>query len=169
MTTTKIDPSDEFVYHVHQFVIRAALDLLPAKMSSPQARAMLLAIGLQESRFKHRQQIKGPAHGFWQFEKGGAVKGVLTHASTRPLLLPILELLRYKSDAQTCYDAIVDNDTLACIFARLLLWTVPGKLPVHTQEASAWSYYIEGWRPGKPHQQRWHDCFQHAWKIVATE
>ena len=28
---------------------------------------MLLAIGLQESRFVHRRQIGGPACGFWQF------------------------------------------------------------------------------------------------------
>ena len=40
--------------------VRPALALLPAAMNTPQARCMLLAIGLQESRFVHRRQIGGP-------------------------------------------------------------------------------------------------------------
>ena len=44
--------------------VRPALALLPAAMNTPQARCMLLAIGLQESRFVHRRQIGGPARGF---------------------------------------------------------------------------------------------------------
>ena len=44
-----------------------ALALLPSAMDTPQAHCMLLAIGLQESRFVHRRQIGGPACGFWQF------------------------------------------------------------------------------------------------------
>ena len=39
--------------------VRPALALLPAAMNTPQARCMLLAIGLQESRFVHRRQIGG--------------------------------------------------------------------------------------------------------------
>jgi hypothetical protein len=35
-------------------------DVLPGKFASPAATGMLLAIGQQESRFKHRQQIGGP-------------------------------------------------------------------------------------------------------------
>ncbi|MCV6902125.1 MAG: hypothetical protein NTT76_05400, partial [Achromobacter xylosoxidans] len=50
--------------------ISPALALLPAGMDTQAAHVMLLAIGLQESRFTHRQQIGGPARGFWQFEKG---------------------------------------------------------------------------------------------------
>lgn len=41
--------------------IAPALALLPARMSSPQAEAMLLAIGLQESCLVHRRQHNGPA------------------------------------------------------------------------------------------------------------
>lgn len=45
--------------------IEPALSLLPARMDSSRARAMLLAIGLQESRFEYRRQMNnGPARGF---------------------------------------------------------------------------------------------------------
>lgn len=36
----------------------SSLSLLPAPMDSPRARVMLLAIGLQESRFKRRGEVK---------------------------------------------------------------------------------------------------------------
>ena len=69
--------------------VRPALALLPAAMNTPQARCMLLAIGLQESRFVHRRQIGGPARGFWQFERGtrtsrGGVWGVPAPRDKRP-------------------------------------------------------------------------------------
>ncbi|OMG90710.1 hypothetical protein [Achromobacter xylosoxidans] len=41
--------------------INPTLALLPAAMDTPAARVMLLAIGLQESRFVRRRQIGGPA------------------------------------------------------------------------------------------------------------
>ncbi len=68
--------------------LRPAMALLPARMNTPAADCMLLAIGLQESRFVHRRQIGGPARGFWQFEKGtrasrGGVWGVFLHAASR--------------------------------------------------------------------------------------
>ena len=58
-----------------------ALLLLPAKMTSPQAEVMLLAIGLQESQFEHRCQLgNGPAKSFWQGEQGGGmVAGLLSY------------------------------------------------------------------------------------------
>jgi hypothetical protein len=55
-------------------------NLLPCRFASNEAIVMLLAIGLQESRFQHREQIGGPAVSFWQAEKsGGMVRGVLNH------------------------------------------------------------------------------------------
>ena len=44
--------------------IASGLALLPAKMSGSKAKIMLLAIGLQESRFEHRRQMGGPARRF---------------------------------------------------------------------------------------------------------
>lgn len=61
--------------------ITPALELLPPKMTSPEALIMLLTIGLQESGLQHRRQLvgssprpTGPATGLWQFEQGGGVR-----------------------------------------------------------------------------------------------
>src|SRR5690606_35371438 len=78
----------------HDFVgqiMDPALDLLPARMGSIEARVMLLSIALQESGLAHRWQVvdlarpqaKGPARGLLQFERGGGVRGVLTHPASR--------------------------------------------------------------------------------------
>lgn len=145
---------------VSAHVIPTAMALLPARLDAPEARALLVAIGLQESRFEHRRQVRGPAHGFWQFESGGGVHGVLTHRSSKPLIVPVLELLRYAPG--DCYDAITHNDVLACVFARLLLWTHPRPLP--SSAAAAWLYYLECWRPGKPHRETWDRFYEQAWE-----
>jgi hypothetical protein len=158
---------------IARHVIPAAMSVLPAGMDTPRARAMLLAIGLQESRFLHRRQVNyGPARGFWQFEKGG-VRGVVKHERSRGPLLEALRLLRYEhlinpptSQIVSIHEAIEDNDVLACVLARLLLWTLPGALPSRYQPASAWDQYIDGWRPGKPHRSTWEVLFQEAWARV---
>ena len=146
-------------------VIPQALALLPPTMDSPEARAMLIAIALQESRMKHRAQIAGPARGFWQFEAGGGVRGVLMHQQTRPHVLKVLEALSYDDSVSvsTSYIAIEHNDVLACVFARLLLWTLPGPLPKQGDPNEGWRQYIEAWRPGKPHRGTWDGFFLDAW------
>jgi hypothetical protein len=112
----------------------------------------------------------GPAHGFWQFEKHGGVKGVLEHRTTAPIVLPICTQLCYRDLAviTTCYEAIVHNDVLACVFARLLLWTLPDMLPNEDEASEAWSQYLKAWRPGKPHRKTWNDCYATAWRIVTA-
>lgn len=160
----------ETVYYIHRRIIPAALDLLPGQMTSTPAKAMMLAIGLQESKFSARvQHGGGPAHGFWQFERGGGVHGVLTHPVTLPLILPVLRVLNYNANEVECYKAIVHNDVLAAVFTRLLLWTVPGSLPQQNQPQRGWQQYIDGWRPGKPHPATWPACFDEAWRTVTQE
>lgn len=156
------------IEYVQATVIPSAAALLPAKMDSAPARAMLLAIGLQESRFLHRRQIGGPARGFWQFERGGGVSGVLRHPASRPLLGLALPELFYES-AETGYlhEAIAHHDVLACVFARLLLWTLPGKLPERGEHDGSWEQYLDAWRPGKPHPSSWQDFYDQAWGLVA--
>lgn len=152
---------------IHDQIFPAAFTLLPTEMNTPKARALMLAIGLQESRFKHRRQLgPGPARGWWQFERGGGVKGVLTHAVTAPIITPIVKTFCYEPTPAVCHLAIEHNDVLACIFARLLLWTVPLPLPEPDEDAHAWAVYIEGWRPGKPHRPTWRRFFEQAWQIV---
>jgi len=161
---------DDLIWHVAERTIPAALDLLPGKMASAPARAMLLAIGLQESGFKARIQMpRGPAHGWWQFEKNGGVAGVLEHPLTAPIITPICDLLVYPATTIACYAAIVDNDVLAACFARLLLWTDPRALPKANESAKGWSIYLAQWRPGKPHRETWALHFAEAWRIVNGE
>ncbi len=150
--------------HINDYVFPAAFSLLPEKMDTPEARVMLLAIGLQESRFNHRAQLGGPARGFFQFEWGGGVRGVLRHPSTEAHALRVCEALRYSADTDTVYRAIEHNDTLACVFARLLLWTLPSPLPTTSEEG--WAQYIDAWRPGKPKAETWAGFYEHAGHLV---
>lgn len=139
--------------------IEPAYLLLPDRMRSKEATAMLLAIGLQESRFEHRRQIRGPARGFWQFEQGGGVAGVLSHPASRVHASNALAALHYPADPDVIHEALADNDVLAAVFARLLLFTDARPLPALTALSDeSWDYYIRNWRPGKPHQQTW-DAF----------
>ncbi len=151
--------------HVLRYTIPAALALLPARMDTPEARAMLLAIGLQESRFQHRRQVGGPARGFWQFEAIG-VGGVLDHEASRDGARSVSRALDYSPTSMAVYPALADNDILACAFARLLLWTLPGSLAVRTAPELGWSDYLNAWRPGKPHRETWAGHWSTAWDLV---
>ncbi|MFY2611199.1 hypothetical protein, partial [Achromobacter ruhlandii] len=124
--------------------ITPALALLPAGMDTPGARVMLLAIGLQESRFVHRRQIGGPARGFWQFEKGsrasrGGVWGVFLHAASKGHLAALCEARSVACDPDAIYAALEYDDVLAAGVARLLLWTDPKALPAVGDADAAWA------------------------------
>lgn len=143
-------------------MIDPALAWLPAHMNSPQARVMLLAIGLQESRFEYRRQLgNGPARSFWQFERGtaasrGGVWGIFLHAQSRDLLRDACAAHSVAFEPRAIWTAIEHNDVLACICARLLLWTDAQRLPALGDEAGAWELYAERtWRPGRPHHETW--------------
>jgi hypothetical protein len=135
--------------------IDPALARLPARMDTPEARVMLLAIGLQESRFLHRRQIGGPARGFWQFEQGGGVRGVLAHPASRDAARLVCAARGVAPAAEAVHPVLETDDVLACAFARLLLWTDAKPLPSAGDSSGAWSLYLRTWRPGKPHPQTW--------------
>lgn len=136
-------------------LIGLAPDKVKTRVDTPEARVMLLAIGLQESRFIHRRQIGGPARGFWQFEQGGGVRGVLRHPTSRELADKICYVRSVPPTEGAVYEALDDDDVLACCFARLLLWTDPARLPPVGEAQDAWDLYIRTWRPGKPHRHTW--------------
>lgn len=155
------------IAYQHAFILPAAFALLPPKMDSAPARAMLIAIGLQESRFAHRRQLTGgPARGFYQFELAGGVAGVLTHPRTKPLIKHVCGTLGYPAAATACYDALEHNDVLAACFARLLLYTLPDALPTALEPDLGWQQYLRAWRPGTPHHETWDDHFARAWDTV---
>lgn len=125
-------------------------------MDSVQARVILHAIGLQESKLEFRRQHgNGPALGLWQFERGGGVRGVLEHQASRFWAHGLCEDRGVKPQAMAVWRALEHDDVLAAGFARLLLFTDPRPLPAITEAQAGWIYYLRNWRPGKPHPRAW--------------
>ncbi|MFY3980238.1 hypothetical protein ACOTHX_28885 [Achromobacter xylosoxidans] len=152
--------------------VAPGLALLPERMDTPEARVMLLAIGLQESRFVHRRQIGGPARGFWQFEKGtrasrGGVWGVYLHPASKGCLAALCRARSVACDPDAIYAALEYDDVLAAGLARLLLWTDPKALPPVGDADAGWALYLRTWRPGKPKPDSWPDLYRQAAAEVA--
>lgn len=150
--------------------IDEAMSLLPEKMDSKEVRVMLVAIGLQESRFQHRRQLVGnpprpvgPAKSYWQAERGGGmVHGVRTHPATEAIAASLYKARGVAPTNQAIWDAIENDDVLAAALARLLLWTDPYKLPAIGDVDAAWDLYTRTWRPGKPHRHTWNEMYTKA-------
>ena len=154
-----------------------ALGMLDSTLDTPAARALLIAIALQESGLKARRQIleagkpwweskPGAANSFWQFERDGGVRGVLRHPGASAIVLPVLADLLYPPDPYAVHEAIIHNDVLACVLARALLYSVPDALPGLHETAKSWDYYVGAWRPGKPHPEVWPENYRIAWEAV---
>ena len=141
-------------------VLDPGLSLLPQTMDTYHGRVMLRAIALQESRMKYRRQIRGPARGWFQFESGGGVRGVLNHGSSKKHAQFVCERLEYPATQPAVYNALADCDALACAFARLLLWTLPHRLPTNAEDG--WRQYLAAWRPGRPHESTWQKFWEQA-------
>lgn len=157
-------------------VIRPALHTLPPNMRGRRAECLLLAIALQESGLRHREQIGGPAKGIWQFENVG-IRGVLDHPSTFDHAHDACEAWLYPVERREngtatlesvdrAHAAVRDNDLLATIFARLALWRLPDALPEPDEGLIGWDQYLRAWRPGKPHPERWADHWATALQAV---
>jgi hypothetical protein len=56
---------------------------------------------------------------------------------------------------------------LAAGVARLLLYTNPAPLPPVGNAEAAWLYYVNTWRPGKPHRKTWDELYALAMEIAA--
>lgn len=150
-----------------QRVISAGLAFLPERFNSPEARAMLLAIGLQESGFRFRRQMgDGPARGYWQFEQSGGVAGVMRHPQTSGYALDVARRLDYPFVANVLWAGLEHNDVLAVVFARLNLFWLPSALPGRDECERAWRQYLSAWRPGQPHAETWASYFSRAWDCV---
>lgn len=148
-------------------VLNPGLAYLPLAMDTKKAELMLLAIGLQESKFEHRYQVlngggKGPARGFWQFERGGGVKGVMNHHATTGHAHRLCAERNVDWDVSTIWAKLEFDDLLACGFARLLLYSDPKPLPEIEDAKGAWNLYARVWRPGKPHPETWAEHHKNA-------
>lgn len=152
---------------IRERAITPALALLPAIMTSPAAEVLLLAIGLQESRLTHRRQIRGPARGLWQFERGGGVTGVLRHPASRDHAGRVCDARGVAPTPDVVYQRLEHDDVLAAAFARLLLYTDPARLPAVGEVGASWDLYLRTWRPGKPHRHTWDVLYAQAMEAVA--
>ncbi|WP_175796323.1 hypothetical protein [Burkholderia anthina] len=153
--------------------VAPALKILPAAMDTPQARVMLLSIGLQESRFTYRQQLGGPARGFWQFEQGtaqsrGGVWGVYLHEASRYWLSMLCGVRGVAFSPASIYSALATDDVLAAGVARLSLFADPKVLPAVNDADGGWALYARVWRPGKPHPETWPGYHQQAVREVQS-
>lgn len=131
-----------------------------------EARRMVLAIALQESDVRYRRQVNnngeavGPAASYWQFEKGGGCVGVLNHGAVSKAMRETLLSNDIGATPSELWEAMRYHDIVAATAARLLLYTLPNKLPTTAQEG--WDQYLKAWRPGKPHPQKWPNCWTTA-------
>lgn len=155
-------------------ILNPGLAHLPLAMDSPKARVMLLTIGQQESKFQDRAQVlngggKGPARGFWQFERGGGVNGVMNHEATTGHAHRLCAERGVPWDAAAIWAKLETDDLLACGFARLLLFADPKPLPALDDPNAAWELYAERtWRPGKPHRETWNEYHDNARKALGV-
>ena len=128
-----------------------------------RADVLLLAIAGQESGLTARVQGgSGPAHGFWQFERAGAVTDVLTHCKTYKLAMVACAASGVPANPKQAWGlmATEKGDNLAVAFARLLLWTDQAPLPGLLDDGDAWNFYLGLWRPGKPRPKDWPGNYQ---------
>ena len=114
---------------------------------------MLLTIGRQESLFQHMVQVRGPARGFWQFERGtpasrGGVTGVFLHRASAGYARAAAVVRGVEPTPDAVYRAIATDHILAAAIARLLLWTDPYPLPSVSDIDGSFSLYLRTWRPG---------------------
>lgn len=152
--------TDTLLMTIGANVLDKALALLPPRMDTPAARVWLLTAGLQESGLTKRVQVlngggRGPAHGLWQNEQGGGVRGVLNHEASHVLALKVCAARGVAPTPSAVWARMEFDDVLAAALARLLVFTDPKPLPAADDRDGAWALYLRVWRPGKPKPETW--------------
>jgi hypothetical protein len=70
---------------------------------------------------------------------------------------------------EAVHPALEHNDDLACVFARMLLWTDLKAVPAVGDPNGGWSLYLRCWRPGMPHANTWAGHWRKALEAVSAE
>ncbi len=148
--------------------ILPALRLLPPQMLSDNAAALILMICIQESDLRsrwqivdvNRPQVKGPARGFPQFEKGtrtsrGGVWGCYLHEASRFWLADLCKVRGIAFTPDEIWLSMEKDDIFAMGVARLMLFTDPKKLPDMGNASACWETYKRIWHPGRPKPDSW--------------
>jgi hypothetical protein len=135
------------------------------------AHVLVLAIAGQESDWTARVQSgNGPAHSFWQFERGGGVRGVINHPTTGPIMRTLCTAagVAFEENAVWTFMKQPEGDNLSLCMARLLLLADPAAIPPPSDEDGTWDYYERNWRPGLPHKAGWAARIEAADRVVAA-
>lgn len=146
-------------------VIVPALALLPLPMDVPEARVMLLSIGGQESGFRMRKQVGGPAHGLWQCEQP-TMHLLLDNPASAQFVRNLCVSRAVAPVASDMYWALLTDDIFAAAIARLILWCDPHPLPAFGDADDAWLCYQKNWGPGKPRPNDWPSNYSAAIAVV---
>ncbi|CAI9119528.1 hypothetical protein [Brytella acorum] len=124
-------------------IVIPTLRLLPPEMNTPSAVNGVAGIGNVETGYRTRQQVGGPALGFWQMEPA-------THADCwsrfivyRPELLRAFATIVGHAGAPSP-QLMLTNDRYACAMARVKLFRAPEPLP-DADDALGWSRYWRDW------------------------
>lgn len=157
--------------------VTQGLKLLPLAMDSVLARGQMLKIGLQESRLLHRDQLEkggtntvlGPALGLWQFERGGAVTGLMNHAATKAHLRSVCKQRNVTYSRDAIWKQLKVDDAFAAALARLNLYWHPDRIPGLLELDKSWDYYTFCWRPGRPHRETWDEICQDVYQVLANK
>lgn len=149
--------------------VDVALRILPPRLTSDEARAMLVAIALQESDLVSRQQIGGPALSYLMWEPGpkSGLPGVLRHHATGSMAARLVSELDYSAlEPEELRQTCVTDGVLSAGLGRLLLFTLPYPLPPRHDVEAAYRQYIDAWRPGKRTPGRWAERYRRAWDTL---
>lgn len=155
------------IEHILRTVQPAAFELLPESFRSIEAKAFLLAVGLQSSRFLQRRKLTASGcRGFWHLERRH-VEEVLRFSNARFALVAAAEQLRYPilmMERDEVLGALEHNDVLGLAAARCLLCTSKEGLPGADEAGLAWGLYMRLWAPsGSPKAADWPELYFDAW------
>jgi hypothetical protein len=142
--------------------------LLP-HFDSPEARVMLLAIGLQESRSSPRGastvMVLRAASG--SSSAVAVVVGVLTSAASRDYARRrLLKLRNVAPSADSVWRRLEFDDLLAAAICPPDALGQPASMPALGRGGEAWDYYKATWRPGRPRVRTWNGYYAQALEQV---
>ena len=100
-------------------------------------------------------------------EPGGAVAEVMQNAATRDYAAAICKARGVLPYVGAVYRALLTDDVLGIVFARLNLLPDPEPLPAAGDQDGMWQCYLRVWRPGVPRPDDWPGSY--AWAMEHTQ
>lgn len=138
-------------------VIEPGLIKLPDHLNTVEAEAMLLAIGMQETKFELSNCVNSDRMGFFRVSTRDIIK-LITIDWTSKLLLDIA------NGANKFINELVLEDAHFCaLCARLMLSITGESLPnLNSDPSESWNLYLKTWKPDNPKRETWDAYWMHA-------